>query len=273
VPRLRFTRDERGYEHTFLVHTVRRRGRERTRLLYWFRSPPAVRVGRPALDPDAIRGIEQANPDIVFDWPAILEARFPEAEPIESWRVRRGRAREREGRAGSTTASSAPPPVASSAAARGEGTHSRREDSPAQSNVIADSEDGTFDADQASEGPALELSAVQRALGSEGLLRVRARYAEVLARISSQVTDAAMADELRVLAEQLNPDAWVTAEEVQSGLENFERVLESVRQRLGPLRGRKGRPPAATSARVPTQAEAGEISLAVPDQKNTEPAD
>ena len=50
------------------------------------------------------------------------------------------------------------------------------------------------------------------------------------------------ADELRVLAERLNPDAWVTDGEVRQGLESFERVLETVRQRLGRPRRRRAPP-------------------------------
>jgi hypothetical protein len=76
---LRFTRDKRGYETTLLVHTVRRNGRSRQRILYWFRTPPGVKVGRPALDEEAIRWIEEHNPDIEFDWPKILEA--PRSSP------------------------------------------------------------------------------------------------------------------------------------------------------------------------------------------------
>ena len=218
MPRLRFTRDERGYEHTFLVHTSRRRGRERTRVLYWFRSPPSVRVGRAAFDPAAIRGIEEANPDIVFDWPAILEARPPELDPAEGWRARRQRGREqRHAQGQSSPAASIPsqPPVSATTSPEAE-------------------PDGT------EERVGAELSAVQRALGSEGLTRVRARYAEVLARIGGQVTDAAVASELSELAERLNPDAWVTRDDVRVGLEQFERVLETVRQRLGPPRRRRG---------------------------------
>ena len=78
LPHLRFSRDKRGYENTFVVHTHgstgRRRGKPRSRMLYWFRTPPGVRVGRSALDEDAIRLIEQHNPHIDFDWTRILKS-------------------------------------------------------------------------------------------------------------------------------------------------------------------------------------------------------
>jgi hypothetical protein len=236
VPRLRFTRDERGYEHTFLVHTTGRRGRERSRIIYWFRSPPGVRVGRPALDPAAIRAIEEANPAIAFDWPAILDARPADSEPVEGWRARRTRPiREREPRESPPPADIATP---SHALPRDRGPEQRgtREEQGSRDTTATSATNPAFevhDPEGDGESQPIERSAVHRALGSEGLVRVRARYAEVIARISSQVTDAAVADELRVLAERLNPDAWVTDEEVRGGLESFEPVLETVRQRLG----------------------------------------
>ena len=60
-----------------LLHAARGNGRSRQRILYWFRTPPGVKVGRPALDEAAIRWIEEHNPDIEFDWPKILEAQPP----------------------------------------------------------------------------------------------------------------------------------------------------------------------------------------------------
>ena len=91
LPFLRFTRDKRGYETTSLVYAGRRDGRSRQRILYWFRTPPGVKVGRPALDEEAIRWIEEHNPDIEFDWPKILEAQPAAAAPADDARTRRPR--------------------------------------------------------------------------------------------------------------------------------------------------------------------------------------
>ena len=246
MPRLRFTRDQRGYENTFLVHTTRRRGKERTRILYWFRSPPHVKIGRAAFDEEAIRAIEAANPDIAFEWGRILEARPPEPE-AEPWRPRRGsggRDRERP-RAGTPTTPVGPPPTTYGPENTGVLDPSGSAETGSE-RVLEEEEDE--DANGKRPGSASEPSAAERALGAEGLSRVRARYAEVLARISAQITDDAIADELRELAERLNPDAWVTADEVARGLEDFERVLEQLRQRLGPpRRSRRTRGPAESS--------------------------
>jgi hypothetical protein len=245
LPGLRFTRDQRGYENTFLVHTTRRRGKERTRILYWFRSPPHVKIGRAAFDEEAIRAIEAANPDIAFDWGRILEARPPEPE-AEPWRPRRGRgARDRER---TEPSSQAAPSVAPRATYRPENIGGPEPGGSAytDSERALDEEEEEIDGRP---GSASEPSAAERVLGAEGLSRVRARYAEVLARISAQITDDAVADELRDLAERLNPDAWVTPDEVGRGLEDFERVLEQLRQRLGPpRRPRRARGPGESPA-------------------------
>ena len=75
MPYLRFSRDQRGYENTYVLHTYRRDGRTLPRLLYWFRTPPSLKVGRHALDADAIRAIEESNPDLAFDWTKMLKVR------------------------------------------------------------------------------------------------------------------------------------------------------------------------------------------------------
>jgi hypothetical protein len=72
---LRFSRDRRGYENTFLLHAAKPRGeKERPRLLYWFRTPPHLKVGRTAFDDDARRLLEGEHPDVEFDWSRLLES-------------------------------------------------------------------------------------------------------------------------------------------------------------------------------------------------------
>jgi hypothetical protein len=271
VPQLKFTRDHRGYESTFLVDTVRRRGREQSRVLYWFRTPPQVKVGRAAIDEDAIRALEDAYPGVTFDWTRILEARPPEPEPVGDDPRRRQRPRtgkDREARRDTRPerpAQSRPPAPAPAAAAPPEAplpevpveaVPRAVEESPipavppemqppAPEPLDVTGEDPLLDA-EADEPPpapfhASEPSASERILGSEGLLRLRARHAEVCARIAAQVSDPVRQDALRTLAEGLNPDAWVTEAEVRLGLEQFEQVLDQVRREVGPLRRRTRR--------------------------------
>src|SRR5262245_18682360 len=85
---LRFTRDKRGYEHFYLVEASQRRGKSPTRVLYWFRTPPNVKVGRDPFDEDIRRELEAQNPDVVFDWRRILETPIPSPD-ADKWRERR----------------------------------------------------------------------------------------------------------------------------------------------------------------------------------------
>src|SRR6185436_7931878 len=85
----RFDRDKRGYEHFYLVQPItNRRGKVRSRVLYWFRTPPGVRVGREPFDEGVRRALEKQHPEITFDWPAILDAPIPSAD-ADKWRERR----------------------------------------------------------------------------------------------------------------------------------------------------------------------------------------
>jgi len=85
----RFSRDKRGYEHFYLVEpTTNRRGKSRPRVLYWFRTPPNVKIGREPFDDEVRRALEAQNPNVAFDWRKILETPIPSAD-VEKWRERR----------------------------------------------------------------------------------------------------------------------------------------------------------------------------------------
>jgi hypothetical protein len=90
VPFLKFSRDRRGYEHFAIVEPgVPRRGKPaRQRLLFWFRTPPQVKVGRLPFTDEVRRAIEAQNPGIRFDWPRLLATPIPPPD-VEHWRERR----------------------------------------------------------------------------------------------------------------------------------------------------------------------------------------
>ena len=73
MPFLRVIRDKRGYETTYLMHWFRDGARQRSRILYVFRSPGGVRVGRQVLEPEVLREIERHHPDVEFDWTSVRE--------------------------------------------------------------------------------------------------------------------------------------------------------------------------------------------------------
>jgi hypothetical protein len=84
---LKFSRDKRGYEHFYLVHQTIRRGGPRNRVLYWFRTPPGVKVGRAPFDEDVRRALEKQNPNVTFDWRKLLDTPIPPPAPdVERWR-------------------------------------------------------------------------------------------------------------------------------------------------------------------------------------------
>jgi hypothetical protein len=248
-----------------VVHAARRRGKSRSRILYWFRTPPGVRVGRAPLDEDAIRLIEEHNPDVEFDWTQILKGQ--EAVPLDTKlsappsgvrqsqgsrqrpaRDTRPEGTRRDDRVQSRTRPMVPP---------GEPETPRPEPEPVMepADVLLagslEDQDVAIAAgdpvpaggiDDAEEPVAEEASTpAQKRLGPEGLLRLRARHAEVLARISERITEPARRDELKALAERLNPDTWVTDHEVRDGLEQYEAVFDSLRSVVGRRRKRRRR--------------------------------
>jgi len=73
-------------------------------------------------------------------------------------------------------------------------------------------------------------------LGADGLRRLRARYADLKGRIAAKPMDEAQRNELTARLERLNPDAWLTDEDVARGIDEYELVFES-------FRGVVGRPP------------------------------
>lgn len=90
MPYLRVVRDKRGYETSYLLHAPREGASPDRRVLYVFRSPGDVRVGRHPLEPEVRRELEMRYPDIRFDWDTLLSSRqVIDAAPPE----RRGRRR------------------------------------------------------------------------------------------------------------------------------------------------------------------------------------
>ncbi len=320
MPSLRFTRDKRGYETTSLVYAGRRDGRSRQRILYWFRTPPGVKVGRPALDEEAIRWIEEHNPDIEFDWPRILEAQpaaAPQADDSRTRRPRRDRDRPRPPRSAAPLSGDAPqgdrpkPPSAELAlrelelpelelselepleaefpeaeASEPERPELERaeleplelapserpepeplelglpeaeplelellepeplEPEPLESEPLEPFEPEIAQAFEQLTQPEVEekiappAMPVEKNLGREQLTRLRARYAELLARIAERGGDGGRVDALRAQAESLNPDTWVTDEEVRQGLESFEPKIRDLRAALELRRRRRSR--------------------------------
>ena len=62
-----------------------------------------------------------------------------------------------------------------------------------------------------------------------------------MARVHAAPLDQAARDKIAERAELLNPDSWVTADDVTQGLDKFEQVLAEVVQQVGTPRRRTRR--------------------------------
>jgi hypothetical protein len=203
------TRDRRGNEHTFLMHADV--PGQPARVLYWYRTAPAVTMGRPPLDEDAIRLIEEQHPGIEFDWPAILalsEVMTPEDEPQAERQPRR------------------PRPT---------GPRERLRVTPAAPAREAAEDAGERDDESAEPAPphaATTFGLLEQLVGREIATRLRARHAEILSRIHAHPPDDVRVPVWLSHLEALDPDLWLTPEAVLAGVERADRLYEAVRREL-----------------------------------------
>jgi len=224
VPFLRVIRDKRGYETTYLMHWYREGNRQHSRILYVFRSPGGVRIGRDPLEPEVLEQIEAHHPDIAFDWKVVRENQQVvdvAAEP------RRRRPKPEEGEAAPVVAArpvEAPPPV------------------PARPPIPAKIEGDTPD--------------TQIAFLSEV-------YPQVCDRIQQRNLEPTRQEALLSLAERLNPATWTDADQITTGLQQAAEALERfahvfAKRRRRPRR--KSKPSATSEAAEVTPPEVDDSS-------------
>ena len=244
MPYLRFSRDKRGYENTYVLHTFRGKRGPEPRLLYWFRTPPGARVGRHPLDAEAIRAIEVSNPGLDFDWSEMLKVK-PPPRPPEGRRAKPRAARKKPREAPPASQPAAPQPEAALAApeaavpaAAAESVATAAEDELAAAAeldeaalsaveaVDAVDEDDDDGAGEPWEHPVVAL------MGEEMLARLRARYAEIQVRIAERDDEPDVRDTALARARALNPDGWDTMEDAVRGIERFEAEAEAIRDVL-----------------------------------------
>jgi hypothetical protein len=217
VPFLRVIRDKRGYETTYLMHWYREGNRQRSRILYIFRTPGGVRVGRHALDPEVLRHIESQYPDIAFDWKAVMDNQQVVESAPDTRRPRRKR-RDGEGEtaeaAATATATPSPPPRAEPAAPA----------TPSRPPVPAVIEGSTPD---------------------EQIAFLNIWYPRIRERIPHRTSDPARRDALFALAERLNPTNWTDADQITVGLQQAAEALERLTHVFARRRRRSRRPAAS----------------------------
>lgn len=218
MPYLRFSRDKRGYENTYVLHTFRGKRGAEPRLLYWFRTPPGARVGRHPLDQEAIRTIEASNPGLEFDWGEMLKVR-PAPRPAEP-RRRKPQTARKAARGAPPPAEPAPPPAADAAPVA---PPAEETEAPTPEEML----DDELEAAEPWEHPVVAL------MGEEMLARLRARHAEIQVRIAETDVDPEAREEARQRAEALNPDGWDAMEDAVRGIETFEAEAAAIRALLG----------------------------------------
>ncbi len=198
MPYLRVVRDKRGYETTYLLHAPRDGSHQASRVLYVFRSPGGVRVGRHVFDPEARLEIEHAHPGIAFDWDAMVSGQHViDATPVE----RRPRRRP----AGAEAAPFPPPPAR------------RPEPQP--------------------QAPRLVVPAVIEGDSPERQMRFLADWHGILCeQLPQRIAEPERREALMSLVQRLNPAGWLDPDEIAAGLSAASEALESLSRVLSKRR-------------------------------------
>jgi hypothetical protein len=220
VPFLRVIRDKRGYETTYLMHLYRDGQRQRSKILYVFRTPGGVRVGRDPLEPDVLRQIEAQYPDIVFNWQLVRESQQlieTAAEP----RRRRPRREDESTDVASPPAVPAPAPAAPAAAAPTPPSASAPAPPPPPSRIAIP-------------------STIEGATPDERIAFLAHWHPILRERIPHRTSDPSRQEALNALADRLNPANWTDADQITAGLLQAAEALERL-SRVFAKRRRRGR--------------------------------
>ena len=230
MPFLRVSRDQRGYENTFLLHA--QHPGARPRVLYWYRSAPGVRVGRPALDEDAIRVIEDQHPDIEFDWPHILEEANTLPPEVER---RPERPRRKPQRPRDPEVLTPPREIPASQAPQGPPERDIVEEGDQHPSASAVQAQSPVTSETRAEPGILHVPRnplLDELVGREIAVRLRARFADIQTRIQRQAADDVSRMRWQERANALNPDSWVTPEAILEGVQRADRLFDQLRREI-----------------------------------------
>jgi hypothetical protein len=254
VPFLRVIRDKRGYETTYLMHWFRDGNRQRSRILYAFRTPGGVRVGRDPLDPDVLREIEARHPEIEFEWKAIRD-NLQVIEPAVEQRRRRPKVEETPPAAIQPAA----PPVATPGAAPVAtlmGTPTAAPMAPPIATPMATPMATLPSAGSAPlevvERPKPVPSTIAGTTPDEQIAFLTEWYAAIRERIEKRIGDPARRVTLHALAERLNPSGWTDADQTTAGLQQAGEALERLSHVFARRRRRGRRRPTEPAAPPPS---------------------
>jgi hypothetical protein len=202
------------------MHWYREGSRQRSRILYVFRTPGGVRVGRDLFEPEVRRQIEAQHPDIDFDWAVVRENQ----QIIETNPEPRRRRPRREG----DEAAPAPPEV-----------QTRSEPAAPAPPPAA---------------PPMP-SAIQGQTPDEQVAFLTEWYPQLRERVIARISDPVRQATLLELTERLNPITWTDADQITTGLQSAAEALERLAHVLTKRRRRPRRK--RGSAAAPSAGDAG----------------
>lgn len=238
MPFVRVTRDQRGYENTFLLHSPQ--PGQRPVILYWYRTAPGVRVGRRAFDEEAIRIIEERHPEIEFDWVHLIEEAEtipPEVErPVDRAAERRRRKARRAVSAAEEASPRGVPTPGAESASEEPLDMPQTLPAPEMPKAAATGSAGapTERGDHVTEEPVSPRRSVllEQLVGREIAGRLRARYRDLLDLVEQIGEEEAGRAAWEARIAPLDPDAWATPEEVLRGIDRADRAFETLKREL-----------------------------------------
>jgi hypothetical protein len=209
-------------------------GQARTKLLYLFRSPSHVQIGRRPLDPEVREALEHTHPDLTFDWNGLLRdspvpSRQPRVDPREHNRAgRTGRSQKPAGRSGGGNTRPDGRPDGR-AEARPEGRAEHRADARPARPVP----------------PAPQLpedhSSLGQGVGAAEAARLRHRYAELAQRVGRRSRTPEERDRLTAELSAVNPDEWTGSEVIRQEARTADSRWDAIAAQLPKRRrGRRG---------------------------------
>jgi hypothetical protein len=203
VPFIRQSRDKRGFEHMLVLHQ-NRHGQGAPRVLYLFRSPANLRVGRTALDGEVREALEHTHPDLNFDWNALTrDAIVSRPEP--------GAVRAQK-----------PPRRSPGQAGRSVGERPSPAPAPAPPE------------------PA-DLSPLAEVLGGAEAARLRQRHRDLMHRVGRRARTPEERARLLDRAEALRPDGWADEATIRARASEMDAECEAIARELpSRRRGRRG---------------------------------
>jgi hypothetical protein len=197
------------------MHLYRDGARQRSKILYVFRTPGGVRVGRDPLEPEVLRQIESQYPDIQFNWATVRETQQVIETSIEPRRRRPRREDEIPAVASPTPVAPVAPPAAPPA--------------PVPPRLVIP-------------------TVIEGATPDERIAFLTHWHPIIRERIPHRTSDPGRQEALNALADRLNPANWTDADEITAGLQQAAEALERLshvfakRRRRGRRKSKEPRP-------------------------------